>query len=621
LDKPILSENMRKVLIIITTLIGICIWSSCAKEKYTNPSLPPDAPSNFLGHAISDKAIFLEWNDNSRTEEGFAIFRADTSEWQQIRLLSSNAFSYIDSPLQDTSFYSYYIIAFNDAGNSASSDTLSISTKSTGQAPNLPFNPSPPDSATNILITTNLTWQCGDPDNDTLKYDLYFGADNPPSLLDSNLLSNMYSPGSLFYLTNYFWKIVAKDNDYHIKEGPLWKFITTANNPPIEPFNPSPQFGDTIHESFVLLSWDCQDPENAPLKYDIFLGLDTTPSLIASDIETTSYLINQLGRGQNYYWKIIAKDNYNNFRESPLWKFRVLNSGLYFLGQCDTKDEAWDVFIQDHYAYVAADDSGLFIFNVSNPGDPLFMGKCLPRDKAHGVVVSGNYAYISDCFSGLQIVDVSDPYYPFMSGNYDTPGDAYDGIYYANGLVYLPDYSEGMQILDVSNPANPQLVGTYDGTNGLARDIYVDGTYAYLIYSGPGLVVLDVSNPAAPYRIGAYYTTYTTYSVCGLSNRLYIPNANAGLVIFDITIPRTPTRLGAYQPLHGPFGTCVSGNYVFVADGNQGLKVIDVSNPANPTLQAYYNPSHFVFSVKVAGNYVYLAAEAGGLYILEYLHE
>jgi uncharacterized protein (TIGR02145 family) len=98
-------------------------------------------------------------------------------------------------------------------------------------APNQPSNPNPENNSTNTSTTLTLTWDCSDPDNDVLTYDIYFGISTTPSaIVSSNQVSKSYSPASkLTNGTNYFWKIIAKDSKGAIKEGPVWKFTTSAN--------------------------------------------------------------------------------------------------------------------------------------------------------------------------------------------------------------------------------------------------------------------------------------------------------------------------------------------------------------------------------------------------------
>jgi uncharacterized protein (TIGR02145 family) len=95
--------------------------------------------------------------------------------------------------------------------------------------PGIPSNSYPVDGSVDISWSQALllTWDCSDPDGDEIVYDIYFGADNPPSQLvseghDSPTLDVQY----LLNETTYYWKVIAKDNYNNQSEGLIWSFTT-----------------------------------------------------------------------------------------------------------------------------------------------------------------------------------------------------------------------------------------------------------------------------------------------------------------------------------------------------------------------------------------------------------
>ena len=75
-------------------------------------------------------------------------------------------------------------------------------------------------------------------------------------------------------------------------------------------------------------------------------------------------------------------------------------------------------------------------------------------DYAFGVAVVGNYAYVADDDNGLVIVDVSDPENPTLEGHYDTAGNA-RGVAVNGNHTYVADGGNGLVIVDVTNITNP----------------------------------------------------------------------------------------------------------------------------------------------------------------------
>jgi hypothetical protein len=93
--------------------------------------------------------------------------------------------------------------------------------------PNIPSEPNPEDGAIDIGIKTHLSWTGGDTDpGDKAVYDIYFGITSDPELLATNLQMPNYDPGVLDENTQYFWKVVARDESQAETSGPVWTFTT-----------------------------------------------------------------------------------------------------------------------------------------------------------------------------------------------------------------------------------------------------------------------------------------------------------------------------------------------------------------------------------------------------------
>lgn len=103
--------------------------------------------------------------------------------------------------------------------------------------PFIPTDPSPVDQAAGVTLNTNLSWTSGDPNtNDVVSYDVYLGDISPPPKYSSDQPGTTFEPGTLQYNTQYYWRIVAKDDHGALMVGPIWTFITEqqSNNPLLE---------------------------------------------------------------------------------------------------------------------------------------------------------------------------------------------------------------------------------------------------------------------------------------------------------------------------------------------------------------------------------------------------
>ena len=120
------------------------------------------------------------------------------------------AFNYLPGQLSHMTVYYWKIVARDTHGAETQSQILTFTTRSNPPSFTSFF---PANMSTGITLTTSLSWSAYDPDpDDTLVYDIYFGASSPPPLVSSNQTGTSYQPGLLSYATRYYWRIVARDN-------------------------------------------------------------------------------------------------------------------------------------------------------------------------------------------------------------------------------------------------------------------------------------------------------------------------------------------------------------------------------------------------------------------------
>ena len=89
----------------------------------------PNAPSALAAEAISDSQINLSWTDNSLNENTFRIERSTNGvSFAQIGSVGPGVTTYSDTGLNSNTIYYYRVRANNNAGNSAYTNTASVTT-------------------------------------------------------------------------------------------------------------------------------------------------------------------------------------------------------------------------------------------------------------------------------------------------------------------------------------------------------------------------------------------------------------------------------------------------------------------------------------------------------------
>ncbi len=283
-------------------------------------------------------------------------------------------------------------------------------------------------------------------------------------------------------------------------------------------------------------------------------------------------------------------------------------------GFYDTPGYAEGVAVSGSYAYVADSDyGGLVSIDISDPTAPFEAGVYTTPGGARGVAVSGSYAYVAADQYGLPIIDVSDPAAPFEAGSYDTPGFAL-GVAVSGNYAYVADYYS-LRIIDVSDPSAPFEAGSFD-TPGYAVGVAVAGSYAYVADSY-SLRIIDVSDPAAPFQAGSTGTPGYVVEVAVSGSYAYVAADYGGLRIIDVSDPSAPFEAGFYYTPGSACGVAVAGSYAYVADF-YSLRVIEVSDPSAPFEVGFYDTPGSAIGVAVAGSYAYMANYNDGLLILHF---
>jgi hypothetical protein len=265
------------------------------------------------------------------------------------------------------------------------------------------------------------------------------------------------------------------------------------------------------------------------------------------------------------------------------------------------------IAVEGTRVYVAADEAGLYVIDISNPSAAMVLGSCYIEWSAYSVVVSGSYAYVGTYSGEMRVIDVSDPSLPVAYSYCDLPSPAY-GIAMGEGYVYVADGWDGLRVIDIGDPSAPVEVGFYE-TPDLAFGVAIGEGYAYVSESSGGLRVIDISDPSAPAEEGFIDTPGSGYGVAVNGAFAYVADGYDGLRVIDISDPSAPVEAGYCNDTLAPGyarAVAVSGKAAYVAHASRGLRVIDVSNAAAPVETGFFDTPADVADVVIEGANAYL---------------
>jgi hypothetical protein len=220
----------------------------------------------------------------------------------------------------------YYIIV-DGFGLSAPEGTydLTFTCEFPNHPPNPPSDPSPAHLESRVSVNPTLSWtDNGDPDGDEVVFNVSGKEAGAADFTDwCQEKDEAYCvAGPLLPNTQYSWGVQADDQYGGLTDGPTWVFTTGAGNlPPYIPAHPYPASGATEVPPGNHLLWTGGDPDAIDtVNYDVYFGTTSPPPLVQSDHPSSDYKPTMAPETQ-YYWQIVAKDNWGLSTSGPVWEF------------------------------------------------------------------------------------------------------------------------------------------------------------------------------------------------------------------------------------------------------------------------------------------------------------
>ncbi len=256
------------------------------------------------------------------------------------------------------------------------------------------------------------------------------------------------------------------------------------------------------------------------------------------------------------------------------------------VGVYQTKNP-WSVFVKDRYAYMTTSD-GFHVIDVSNKSDPRQVWYYEAEDHANKVNIQGNYAYLTESSSGLQIFDISKPDNPVIIGHLHITDLIMDEIFLSGTYAYVAAGHNGLRIIDVSVPENPKEVGYFDEGFRLAGDLHVSNNFAYVTDGVNGLRIIDVSLPENMELSTLFKTGDFAKDVFVSGNLIYLAGGDSGLYILKNELvdesEHIPPHISLIQNYPNPFNTSTHICFELSVPERVTLKLFDTRGRELDTL-------------------------------------
>ncbi|MHC4740183.1 MAG: LamG-like jellyroll fold domain-containing protein, partial [Planctomycetota bacterium] len=235
----------------------------------------------------------------------------------------------------------------------------------TGGAPTPPgqaSNPTPAQSATNISIDADLSWNAG---TGSTSSDVYFGTDSTPDSgeFKGNQTATTYEPGTMANDTTYYWRI-DEVNAGGTTTGTVWSF-TTIVAAPAQAASPSPANAATNVDINANLSWSAG---SGATSHDVYFGT-SSPGAFQGNQAATTFEPGTMANDTTYYWRI-DEVNAAGTTTGTVWNFTTIVAAPAQASNPSPANTATDVDINANLSWSAGSGatSHDVYFGTSSPG-------------------------------------------------------------------------------------------------------------------------------------------------------------------------------------------------------------------------------------------------------------
>jgi len=276
-------------------------------------------------------------------------------------------------------------------------------------------------------------------------------------------------------------------------------------------------------------------------------------------------------------------------------------------------DMSMDICIDSGRAYVANEQAGLKILDVSDPRKPTTLGSI---DSSVGpyttsVVARDSFAYIEWYRPKFRAVDVTNPSNPVSAGACELFGWPEDMVL-RDSFVYIAEISR-FQVVNVARPREPVLVGSCVSGDGQYFKVALQDTLAY-VAGGGNLKVVNVADPSNPQIIagGGVYSL----GVAVRDTFVYVPYVCDTLLVYSVADPTNFRLLAAAPASYFPSDAALGEGRVYVS-GVNGLDIYRLDGPAQPVRVGSLATPDVAFRLTCSNGLLYVALMQSGVSIYE----
>jgi len=270
--------------------------------------------------------------------------------------LGNQTATIFDNGTLSTNTTYYWRIDEVNANGTTTGTVWSYTTASAASPPAPASYPSPPNSATGVSITSDLSWTAG---SGSTSSDVYFGTTSPGAS-QGNQTATTFDTGTMSNNTTYYWRI-DEINAAGTTTGTVWSF-TTIVAAPGQATNPSPSNSAAGESVTVDLSWTAG---SGAASHNVYFGT-TSPGTLQGNQAAATFDPGTLSNSTTYYWRI-DEINAGGTTTGNVWSFTTAAAGGYVTEEFgDAENTDYSGTVDDTYANAGASTTNFSSDTVLN---------------------------------------------------------------------------------------------------------------------------------------------------------------------------------------------------------------------------------------------------------------
>lgn len=308
-----------------------------------------------------------------------------------------------------------------------------------------------------------------------------------------------------------------------------------------------------------------------------FLSYDDTPMLEAG---TISYRI-----------RAVKDTLYSGYSEE-----KMINFNINELSSVNLPDNGISVIHYNSHIFIANNYSGVQIYNVNNPMNPVHVKNIQVQSKTTSIDIDNNILYVLNDEGILQRYNISVISNPFkLDNDLSIPGQGnYLKIVNINNKKYalVASGTAGLSIITLDNQHFPYpIVVKIINTVGNSVNFDFKDNKVYLADSNNGLLVYDLNDPLNPTLIDHINTAGNINYVKIQNDYIYLAKGSNGISVLNRSTHNTVSQMATLGYVKSIF---TDNRNLYIANSTEGFKMVSALNP-----QALISLCHIKYDEKV----------------------